>query len=125
MTLEETYIKHREHILHFLSNKFGLGSEDAEDVVQDAYLKAIGQPEPSGGLWEAFLFQCVKSVAMDFLKVTGNRERLFHEKWDKIVKGFNLEEPPEVKVTQKTGLGNDSCERFEAIQAENTVDNRI
>lgn len=125
MTLEETYTTHKDNILSFLVKKFGLEREDAEDVLHDAYFKAMCQPEPSDGLWEPFLFQCVKTVAMDFVKVEGNRARLFHEKWSKIIKGLNLQAPPEVKITSKRASDELNTDGITTRDVENNGGSRI
>lgn len=85
-----------------LTQQFGLEQEDAEDMLQDAWIKLARQPVPPNGDWSPFLLQTVKTLSMDRAKVDKNRARLHEEKWGKIAKGFNLLEKPAEKLTRKT-----------------------
>jgi DNA-directed RNA polymerase specialized sigma24 family protein len=80
---------------------FGVEQEDAEDILQEAWIKLQDQTPPADGNWVPYVLQTVKSLSMNLMRNEANRRRLEEEKWDKLVVGFNLQETDPVKVTQK------------------------
>lgn len=96
MTLEESLTSLRAHLLNRLQTKWGWEEEDAEDILQDAWIRlATGEPPPDGD-WEPYIKQAVKSISINKAETEKNRSHLHEKRWGKIVKGFNLLEKPEV-----------------------------
>lgn len=102
MTLEETIEHHRAHLIRRMIKNFNWEKEDAEDMLQDAWIKLARQAPPEDGNWSPYLLQTVKTLSMDRMKVEGNRLRLHEDKWGKIAQGFNLLEKPAEKLVSRT-----------------------
>lgn len=101
-TLTETIEHYRSYLMARLTRQFGHEQEDAEDILQDAWIKLARQEPPTGGDWSSYLLQTVKTLSMNRVRDNKNRARLHEEKWGKIAKGFNLLEKPAEHISPKT-----------------------
>jgi DNA-directed RNA polymerase specialized sigma24 family protein len=101
MNLEETLEELRAHLLTRLVLKWEWTQEDAEDILQEAWIICASGDPPSNGEWETYIKQAVKSVSYIKARNEKNRSRLHKERWGKIAKGFNLLETSATKLTER------------------------
>lgn len=100
--MTETYTKLYPQLMRRLTEKFGYEPEDAEDILQNSWIKLTRQPEPEDRDWTPFVLQAVKSTSMNKARDEGNRDCLEEKNWDKVMQGFGLQDFPEVKITKKS-----------------------
>ncbi len=79
MTIDQVLEEYRPHLMRRLA-AFGVEHEDAEDILQDAWLKLQTQPPPRDGNWVPFVLQVVKSLSMNLIRNDDNRRRLEEDK---------------------------------------------
>lgn len=77
-TLEKAYSQDRESLLRWIESKlcgFPDSGDLAEDILQDAWLRAMKAPEPEDGNWSGFLNLAVNWQIGAFLeKELGRRD---------------------------------------------------
>ena len=71
--LSTLYDHHRAELLRFLTARTGDATE-AEDILQDVWIRASGQPPASIEHWRAFLFRTTHNLIIDRVRSRRRRE---------------------------------------------------
>ena len=71
--LSTLYDHHRAELLRFLTARTGDATE-AEDILQDVWIRASGQPPASIEHWRAYLFRTANNLAIDRARARRRRE---------------------------------------------------